>query len=325
MSEFKETTSSEKIKETDQPIARESDIPRLPSDAELKDEPYLDLSDILVEAFKQFSLTEDASEEKESDINGSSEGNAYSDYLEKGDDSKYYDKETGKAYDSVEDWVKAQETLAKRYEGAAKYFEDKAKKEWAKFKNAEENGESDAEKWEHYRRSQEYYAKAKECNEKAEHIREKLGQSEKADCVDDETDMDDNGKDDYGKAYRNGRGEFLPNNIFTLMGYEYETDKNGNICKADSKEIPNEHKDDNRKTYRNPDGGYIPNNTFDLDGHTYETDDIGNICKIDGEEVPESCKDEFGSVYRNPDGKLIPNNSYLLDGILYEEDRTSNQ
>ena len=30
--------------------------------------------------------------------------------LEKGEDGKYYDKETGKAYESVEDWVKEQKT-----------------------------------------------------------------------------------------------------------------------------------------------------------------------------------------------------------------------
>ena len=65
------------------------------------------------------------------EVSETSEGNDHSEHLEKGEDGKYYDKETGKAYDSIEAWEKAQETLAKRYEGTAQYYEDKAKKEWA--------------------------------------------------------------------------------------------------------------------------------------------------------------------------------------------------
>lgn len=137
-------------------------------------------------------------------------------------------------------------------------------------------------------------------------------------------DTDDHGKDDYGNPYRTERGEFLPNNTFTLMGYEYETDENGNICKADGKDIPDENKDDNGKTYRNPDGGFIPNNTFEVNGHTYETDDSGNVCKIDEKEVPENCKDDLGNAYQTPDGELIPNNSYMIDGVLYETDSEGN-
>lgn len=175
MSAFNETTSPEKSREIDRPVLKETDAPRLSPDTELKENPFSDSSDLFDAAFKNFGLTADTSETKDSDAKDSSEEKDYSDYLEKGDDGKYYDKETGKAYDSVEAWEKAQETLAKRYESTAQYYEDKAKKEWARFKNSEQNGESDAEKWEHYRRSQEYYAKAKECKEKAAHIREKLG------------------------------------------------------------------------------------------------------------------------------------------------------
>ena len=174
MSVFKETISPEKKREMDRPATRETDIPRLPHSTDIKDNPFSDSSDVFNEAFKKLGLTADTSEKKASDTKDSSEHKDYSDYLEKGDDGKYYDKETGKAYDSIEAWEKAQETLAKRYESTAKYYEEKAKKEWARFKNAEENGESDSEKWEHYRRSQEYYTKAKECKEKAAHIREKL-------------------------------------------------------------------------------------------------------------------------------------------------------
>lgn len=175
MSAFNETTSPEKSREIDRPVLKETDAPRLSPDTELQENPFSDSSDLFDAAFKNFGLTADTSETKDSDAKDSSEEKDYSDYLEKGDDGKYYDKETGKAYDSVEAWEKAQETLAKRYESTAQYYEDKAKKEWARFKNSEQNGESDAEKWEYYRRSQEYYAKAKECKEKAAHIREKLG------------------------------------------------------------------------------------------------------------------------------------------------------
>lgn len=177
MSAFKETISPEKNKEIDRPIIRDTDAPRLPPNTDLKDNPFSDSSDLYDAAFKNFGLTADTSEKRDSETKDYSEEKDYSDYLEKGDDGKYYDKETGKAYDSIEAWEKAQETLAKRYESTAQYYEDKAKKEWAHFKNSEQNEESDAEKWEHYRRSQEYYAKAKECKEKAAHIREKLGNS----------------------------------------------------------------------------------------------------------------------------------------------------
>lgn len=325
MSEVSESKDMqlEKSSEIRTPSIPETDRPKFPEAKDGKDinnTPFQPDTDIYNDIFKKNGLISENSESQANESQSDSVENDkdYSEYLEKGDDGKYYDKETGKAYDSVEQWVKEQETLAKRYEGTAKYYEDKAKKEWARFKNADQNGETDAEKWEHYRKSQEYYAKAKECKEKAARIREKLGQS--TDNSDEETDLDDKGKDDYGKPYRNKRGEFLPNNTFSLMGFEYETDENGNICKADGKDIPDEHKDDNGKTYRNPDGGYIPNNTFVLDGHTYETDDSGNICKIDGKEVPENCKDDVGNVYRTPDGGLIPNNRYILDGILYETD-----
>ncbi|MDD6324730.1 MAG: hypothetical protein U0H60_02030 [Lachnospiraceae bacterium] len=98
----------------------------------------------------------------------------YSEVLEKGDNGKYYDKETGKEYGSVGEWEKAQVTLAKRYDSTAEFYESKAKKEWARFKNSEENGESECEKWEHYKTSQECYVKAKEYKEKGKQVWEKL-------------------------------------------------------------------------------------------------------------------------------------------------------
>ena len=95
-------------------------------------------------------------------------------YLEKGEDGKYYDIETGKAYDSVEIWEKSQETLAKRYEGTSDFHEGRAAKEYARYKNAENNGESLEEKKNHYANSQKFYEQAKSYREGAEQIRSKL-------------------------------------------------------------------------------------------------------------------------------------------------------
>lgn len=188
MSFFKETIpvhdmiKADRPAEADAPKLEESDLPRIDqkdafrwiADAETGDSAVSELTDIFHSAFKSFGFASETNEAKNSETAEAAEGKDYTQYLEKGDDGKYYDKETGKTYDSIENWVKAQETLAKRYEGAAQYFETIAKREWARFKNAEQNGESEAEKWDHYRRSQEYYAKANDCREKAAHIREKL-------------------------------------------------------------------------------------------------------------------------------------------------------
>lgn len=161
-----ENDSPEKSHETDRPV--------VPENQNMDKCPFSDFSEIFDAAFNQFGFSSEVTGTEASEANDATDGGGYSKYLEQGEDGKYYDKETGKAYDSIEAWEKAQETLAKRYEGAAAYFEKEANKEWARFKNSEENGESDAEKWEHYRKSQEYYAKAKECKEKAQAIRERL-------------------------------------------------------------------------------------------------------------------------------------------------------
>lgn len=185
MSIFKENVSPEKKGEIDTPLMREMDTPRVFSDIELRETPFSDFSDVFDAAFKNFGLNTDMSENKKSDIEDTCENQDYSNYLEKGEDGKYYDKETGKSYDSIEAWVKSQETLKKRYESTATFYEEKAKKEWARFKNAEDNGETDAEKWTHYRCSQECYEKANEYKEKAEKTRIKLGEtSDKNDLQD---------------------------------------------------------------------------------------------------------------------------------------------
>lgn len=181
MSEFKETVTSanieqmDNLRENDLPTLKDANIPKIPKDVKVINSPLSGSSGVYDAAFKALGFSMDTSEgSKQAEASETSEGNDHSEHLEKGEDGKYYDKETGKAYDSIEDWEKAQETLAKRYEGTAQYYEDKAKKEWARYANAEENGESEAEKWEHYRKSQEYYAKAKECKEKAAKVRERL-------------------------------------------------------------------------------------------------------------------------------------------------------
>lgn len=173
MNEFKETSSLEKKVHIDEPIVREEDTLRLPSDIKKKYTYFSDLDDVFTAAFRRFGLTVDGTKNKH-DTNDSSDDKNHSYYLEKGDNGKYYDKETGKVYNSVEEWERKQKILAQKYDSTAKYYHNKAKKEWAKYKNAEKNGESEEEKREHYRRSQEYYAKAKECKEKAEKIRRKL-------------------------------------------------------------------------------------------------------------------------------------------------------
>lgn len=184
MSELKETREKQpdNLSEVKGPNIAESDRPKLTRNADWKefnDNPFTRNTDVYDDIFKKKGLVYETSGNNEAEMNNDSNESEtdYSQYLEKGDDGKYYDKETGKAYDSIDAWVKAQETLIKRYESTADFYENKAKKEWARFKNAEANGESEAEKWEHYRNSQEYYAKAKECKEKAKHLREKLGRT----------------------------------------------------------------------------------------------------------------------------------------------------
>lgn len=177
MSLFKENNYSEMGRETARLETREMDAPHFTHNAELGVKPSFDSKDIFKEAFKSFGLTTDVSKAKASGKKDVIETKNHSSYLEKGNDGKYYSKETGKSYDSIGAWEKAQETLGKRYDSTAIFFEKKAQKEWARFKNAESNDESDGEKWNHYQRSQEYYAKAQEYAEKAKNTRIKLGET----------------------------------------------------------------------------------------------------------------------------------------------------
>lgn len=258
MSFFKETSTSkdseqaEKIRETDRPQLKDADNSY---HAPIEMKPRSDLSNVLNSAFKAFGFTEETNSENKLESSETAEGKDYSKYLEKGDDGRYYDRETGRAYDSIEDWVKAQETLAKKYEGAADYFHNKANKEWARFKNADANGESEEEKWKHYQKAQEYYTKAKECKEKAAHIREKLGQTDQTDQSDtgkaDETDEADetnnmtDASDSPGKPIQNKidglhresevrdelEKQYPPEEGYEIISEAYLRDADGNIVK----------------------------------------------------------------------------------------------
>ncbi len=103
-----------------------------------------DLSEALNLVFKKFGLIEETADKKKSDTSESSEYKLFK-YLEQGEDGKYYDKETGKAYVSIEAWIKVHKDLAERYKAEANYYE--------------RNGIS---------------AKAEELNKKAEKIEERL-------------------------------------------------------------------------------------------------------------------------------------------------------
>lgn len=296
MSAFKETTSPEKNREIDRPVMRETDAPRLSPNTDLRDNPFSDSSDVFDAAFKNFGLTADTSEKKASDTKDSSEDKDYSYYLEKGDDGKYYDKETGKAYDSIEAWEKAQETLAKRYEGAAKYYEEKAKKEWARFKNAEKNGESDAEKWEHYRRSQEYYAKAKECKEKAEKTWAKLGKS--SDGPNESRNTDETAQNDVSERRSYTGRELL---------YEARTSAESLAEKADNREDAERVKalcedisyNSDRDDEVEANGGLLPEYQRLMDEGDY--DSIEEMCNAEGLNYDEIYDDEpsaYGEEYQ---------------------------
>lgn len=297
MSAFKETTSPEKNREIDRPIMRETDAPRLSPNIDFKDNPFSDSSDVFDAAFKNFGLTADTSEKKSSDTKDSAEDKDYSDYLEKGDDGKYYDKETGKAYDSIEAWEKAQETLAKRYEGTAKYYEEKAKKEWARFKNAEKNGESDAEKWEHYRRSQEYYAKAKECKEKAEKTWAKLGKTSDTSSENNQSSPEKEYQDASERREYSGR-ELL---------YEARTSAESLAQKADSREDAERVKtlceeiayNSDRDDEVEANGGLLPEYQRLMDEGDY--DSIEEMCNAEGLNYDEIYDDEpstYGDEYQ---------------------------
>lgn len=296
MSIFKETASPERNRETDRPTVRETDAPRLTSATDIRDNPFSDTSDILDAALKKFGLATDTSEQK-SDVKDSSEEKDYSDYLEKGDDGKYYDKETGKAYDSIEAWEKAMETLAKRYEGTAKFYEDKAKKEWARFKNAEKNGESDAEKWEHYRKSQEYYAKAKECKEKAEKTWAKLGKTSDDSSENKQTEANNEQKDVSERRTYSGN-ELL---------YEAKMSPASLAEKAESKEDAERVKklceDISYNAYRDDEveanGGLLPEYQRMMDNGDY--DSIEEMCNAEGLNYDEIYDDEpstYGEEYQ---------------------------
>lgn len=149
----------------------EVDLPILPKEAKPEDYRPSSSTETYDKIFEKFNLVDS---EKKVSLPEKEGIEKVPDTLEKGEDGKYYDKETGRSYESVEAWRKHLETLVKRYNSTADFYKMKADKEWARFKNSDANGESEAEKWEHYHSSQEYYTKEKECREKAAKTQEML-------------------------------------------------------------------------------------------------------------------------------------------------------
>lgn len=176
MNEIKESAEN-KIPEK----PTKTDLPKISEDSQWRDQNPRETPKVYTDVFKTLGLVSDKSENaSETSVSADNETNEndenpYSDYLEKGEDGKFYDKETGKSYDSIDDWKKDLQTLLKKYESTAEYCEKKAAKEWAKYKNADQNGESEAAKWNHKKMAQEHYDRAKVCREKAEIIKQKLG------------------------------------------------------------------------------------------------------------------------------------------------------
>ena len=173
MTEFKD-----KIEQSDKPSeipVAQTDIPPAFDPTKMSENSATESKQFFDDIFKTLGLISNTENKSDTSENRENDEVDYSEYLDQDEDGKYRDKETGKVYDSIDEWKAEQETAAKRYYGAADYFEHKAKQEWAQFKSSEENGESEKEKWEHYRKSQEYYAKAKECREKGDEIMKKIG------------------------------------------------------------------------------------------------------------------------------------------------------
>lgn len=203
MNEFKESQETKAPEKT-----KETDLPKISENSDWRDHPPGEMPKVYDNVFKSLGLVSDNSDDSgnsetsektdssESNNNETdeTEENKYSEYLEKGEDGKYYDKETGKSYDSVADWKKEMETLLKKYEGTAKFCEEKAAKEWAKYKNADNEGKSESEKWNHYKLSQDHYERAKDCREKAEKIKQKLGMNQDS-ASSESNDASDSGTD----------------------------------------------------------------------------------------------------------------------------------
>lgn len=150
---------------------REDDIPQVSNGSEMGNGFHSEFNKTLSDAFKELGLMKELANNKEFQI---PDKDHVSDYLEKGKEGSFFDKLTGKEYESVEKWEKAQETLADRLDGIARYCQDKAEKEWEAFNDIQKNGGSETEKWEHYCQSKEYHRKEQDCMQEVKFIREKL-------------------------------------------------------------------------------------------------------------------------------------------------------
>lgn len=264
-------------------VAKKEELPKPDSELQRKYEELSGLSDLkayLDKSSENNGQEEDVAETKTEKMD-------YSKYLDKGEDGKWYDKETGKAYDSVDDWIKAQETLAKRYEGTADYYQKKADKAWARYKNAEANGDSADKKSQNYLESQKCYAKAKECSEKAAAIREKIKQEQNSKEV-----YDDNGEKDTSESEKNNKEK--DNKETDKANEQKDVDdsqpiKNKQDGLAREKEVEEELK-----------GKYPESEGYEILSEVYLRDKDGNIVR--DPETGEARRIDFVVV---KDGKVV--------------------
>lgn len=167
MSFFKDTGPIEGTKRPDFPDRIER--PHIPRN-DINNILLSRLQDIIDSRTKNGGMIPDVNRIKNGEFTDPPEGIDYPKYLKKGDNGKIYDKENNRAYDSVTDWVKAQETKMKQYESSVQYCENKFKQEWVRFENAE----NETEKRERYSICQRYCDHIKEYRKEAAKIREKL-------------------------------------------------------------------------------------------------------------------------------------------------------
>lgn len=211
---------------------QEADIPQVFDGAEMENGFHSEFNKTLSNVFQKLGLTKDLGNNKEFQTPDEDRG---SDHLKKGEDGSLFDKLTGKEYESVEKWEKAQEILADRLDGIARYCKGKADKEWEAFSDIQKNGGFETEKWEHYSQSKEYHQKELDCMKEAKSIREKLTGFEKKENDVSEVRPPIQNKIDGLKREKEVSDElkekYQPENGFTIVPEAYLRDKEGKIVR----------------------------------------------------------------------------------------------
>lgn len=327
----KERIAAEKHTETDRPKVSETDVPNLSHNTDFKVISSSEVIDSLVNIFKKQGLMDDTavekSESKQTDI---SNKNDYSQSLEKREDGKYYDKETGKEYDSIDAWKKAQITLAKYYEGYADFCEQKAKREYAYYKNSEANGKTSAEKQVHFLQSQKFYKKEENFREEADKICKRLGEdlfSEKreSDLVEtkERRDVKRNREAYDHRNYTGGKlleqaqyySEFLAQNAYNP--------ENANRVKELCKRITENCDRDDEEDEIELDGGLLPKYQKLMDNFEYETvNEMCNDLSLNYDDVYDDEWTTYGEEYRRGFCDCINNTTTfsMLDTEIFESD-----